>query len=502
MAKKIGKAAAADTYVPKPMEDLTKWDSSKVPTVNLIEVVENGYKVYGKYVVESRAVPLAIDGLLPVTRRVLYSMYQLGLDDGVKKVKAQKVVGDTMGNYHPHGDSSIYGAMQTSAGMKFMTGPRTGEWMTRGVNEPLIHGLGNWGDHTDGAAAPRYTECRLSTYASSVLLDSEYMACVPMTRNYDDTNTEPRLLPAKLPNLMVNGTDGIAVGIKTQFPGFEVDSVIACSLLALQGEITPKQCYENLVARFPWGGGNLDDESWKALLQGGGNAGTLYAYPEMEYDGKVLIIKSLLPKLSVVAIRNKCHKNNPMTEVVLDQIDKHGIRLVVKPKTMLQSERDLWAEDLQYKLYSTIAARVNILDFDIDGVADNATLVQSNIPDIFRTWAAWRVDIEKQVITKRIEKADLTRHRDELLLLICKNRPILMKSLETTDPSKYLCKELTLVADDGDWLISQAVKRFSKLSADDLTAKIAESKKRVIQLNKDLANPVPLVEASMSSIRI
>lgn len=309
-------------------------------------------------------------------------MLGLGLDRGDKKVKAARVVGETMGLYHPHGDSSIYGAMQRMAGM--VDEKKAGQYIVTNSNYPLIDGLGNWGDHSDEAAAPRYTECRLSPLASTLLLDREYMSIIPQRPNYDDTRLEPVLLPAKLPFLMLNGASGVGVGAKTEFPGFEADGVIECALAALHGELNAKMCFQKLVAKFPYGGGGVDDESWKELLKSG-NAGTVYVYPNSEYDGKVLVVTSVIPgvKLSVDGIRNKLLRNSN-TKQVRDETNKAGIRIVAVPGSMTQGERDAWAEELQYALYGSMPARVNVLDFAADG-GKVAGFVQSNIPDIFCT---------------------------------------------------------------------------------------------------------------------
>src|SRR4051812_19969070 len=167
----------------------------------LVDEIESSYLDYSYSVIYSRALPDARDGLKPVHRRILYAMADAGLRPDRPYVKSARVVGDVMGRFHPHGDSAIYDAMVRLA-------------QPFAMRATLIDGHGNWGSPDDSAAASRYTECRL-TSAALLLTDGLDEETVDLEPTYDDNETQPSVLPAAFPNLLVNGTSGIAVGMAT-----------------------------------------------------------------------------------------------------------------------------------------------------------------------------------------------------------------------------------------------------------------------------------------------
>ena len=186
----------------------------KVHEVDLKKTMEESYIDYAMSVIASRALPDVRDGLKPVQRRVLFSMIELNNGPDKPHRKCARIVGDTMGKYHPHGDSSIYGALVNMAQ----------DWSTR---YPLVDGHGNFGSvDGDGAAAMRYTEARLSTISMEMLADINKNT-VDFAPNFDETEKEPTVLPARYPNLLVNGTSGIAVGMATNIPPHNLKEIIA-----------------------------------------------------------------------------------------------------------------------------------------------------------------------------------------------------------------------------------------------------------------------------------
>ena len=184
-----------------------------IQPVDLKTTMENSYIDYAMSVIASRALPDVRDGLKPVQRRILYAMIELNNGPDKPHRKCARIVGDTMGKYHPHGDSSIYGALVNMAQ----------EWSTR---YPLVDGHGNFGSvDGDGAAAMRYTEARLSKISMEMLSDIN-KDTVDFMPNFDETEKEPTVLPARFPNLLVNGTSGIAVGMATNIPPHNLTEVI------------------------------------------------------------------------------------------------------------------------------------------------------------------------------------------------------------------------------------------------------------------------------------
>ena len=185
----------------------------KIQEVDLKETMEESYQQYSMSVIASRALPDVRDGLKPVQRRILYSMIELNNTPDKPHRKCARIVGDTMGKYHPHGDSSIYGALVNMAQ----------DWATR---YPLVDGHGNFGSvDGDGAAAMRYTEARLSKISMEMIADLN-KDTVDFEPNFDETEKEPIVMPSRYPNLLVNGTSGIAVGMATNIPPHNLREVV------------------------------------------------------------------------------------------------------------------------------------------------------------------------------------------------------------------------------------------------------------------------------------
>ena len=186
----------------------------KIHEVDLKDTMEESYINYAMSVIASRALPDVRDGLKPVQRRILYSMSELNNTPDKPHRKCARIVGDTMGKYHPHGDSSIYGALVNMAQ----------DWATR---YPMVDGHGNFGSvDGDGAAAMRYTEARLSKISMEMLADIN-KDTVDFAPNFDETEKEPVVMPARYPNLLVNGTSGIAVGMATNIPPHNLREVVS-----------------------------------------------------------------------------------------------------------------------------------------------------------------------------------------------------------------------------------------------------------------------------------
>jgi topoisomerase-4 subunit A len=183
-----------------------------ISTESLDDVMSDRYAIYAKYVIQDRAIPDVRDGLKPVQRRIIYGMYQNGNTSDKPTKKCAKIVGDIMGRFHPHGDSSIYDALVR------LSQP----WK---MSEPLVQFQGNNGSiDDDPAAAYRYTEARLNQFAENLISDIDKNT-VDMTLNFDDTEFEPVVLPCRYPNLYVNGSEGIAVAIATEIPPHNLNAM-------------------------------------------------------------------------------------------------------------------------------------------------------------------------------------------------------------------------------------------------------------------------------------
>ncbi len=207
----------ADDQNPQlPLDGGTPPNPSHVP-INIEEEMRRSYLDYSMSVIIGRALPDARDGLKPVHRRVLYAMSEMGLEYNKKYTKCAKVVGQAMGVYHPHGDSAIYDTLVRMA-------------QPFSLRYPLIDGQGNFGSvDGDPPAAMRYTECRMTRIAGEMLADIE-METVDFVPNYDESTPEPTVLPTRIPNLIVNGSNGIAVGMATNIPPHNLTEVINATI--------------------------------------------------------------------------------------------------------------------------------------------------------------------------------------------------------------------------------------------------------------------------------
>ena len=210
--------------------------SEKLEKQSISQFSEKAYLDYSMYVILDRALPHIGDGLKPVQRRIIYAMSELGLSAAAKYKKSARTVGDVIGKFHPHGDSAAYEAMVLLS-QSFTT------------RYPLIDGQGNWGslDDPKSFAAMRYTECRLSPYAKS-LLEELGQGTVDWTSNFDGTLLEPSVLPARLPNLLLNGATGIAVGMATNIPPHNLNEVVKACIKILE---EPKVSLEDLYKIIP-----------------------------------------------------------------------------------------------------------------------------------------------------------------------------------------------------------------------------------------------------------
>ena len=304
----------------------------KIEEVDLKKKMEDSYIDYAMSVIAARALPDVRDGLKPVQRRVLYSMIELNNGPDKPHRKSARIVGDTMGKYHPHGDSSIYGALVNMAQ----------EWSTR---YPLVDGHGNFGSvDGDGAAAMRYTEARLSKISMELLADIN-KDTVDFVPNFDDTEKEPTVLPSRYPNLLVNGTSGIAVGMATNIPPHNLREVIAAVVKIIDNQVQENRNTEmneilELVKApdFPTGGIILGTRGAEEAYRTGRGKVRVRAVTNIEPmdNGKNRIIVTELPYMVnkanlilKIAELVKLKKIDGITDL-RDETNREGMRIVIE----------------------------------------------------------------------------------------------------------------------------------------------------------------------------
>jgi DNA gyrase subunit A len=331
--------------------------------------MERSFLEYSMSVIVSRALPDARDGLKPVHRRILYSMFDQGLRPDRPHTKCAKVVGEVMGTYHPHGDSAIYDALVRMV-------------QDFAMRHPLISGHGNFGDLNAGAAAMRYTECRLAPLALE-MLDSIDEETVDFEPNYDNSTLQPTVLPSRFPNLLVNGSQGIAVGMATKIPPHNLGEVVDAALHLLAN---PSATSDDLMAfvkgpDFPTGAQILGRQGILDAYRTGRGSVKMRAVAEIdEHRGATRIVVTEFPyEVSVESIEEKIEelvKNGDLDGVAEVQNDSAGrqARLVIRLK------RDANANVVLNKLYKNTSLQttfaVNMLAL-VDGVPRTLTLAQA-----------------------------------------------------------------------------------------------------------------------------
>ena len=319
----------------------------KIHEVDLKKTMETSYIDYAMSVIASRALPDVRDGLKPVQRRVLYSMIELNNGPDKPHRKSARIVGDTMGKYHPHGDSSIYGALVNMAQ----------PWSLR---HPLVDGHGNFGSvDGDGAAAMRYTEARLSKISMELLADIN-KDTVDFVPNFDETENEPTVLPSRFPNLLVNGTTGIAVGMATNIPPHNLREVVAAVVKIIDNRIEEDRetSIEEILPivkapDFPTGGIILGTRGSEEAYRTGRGKIRVRAVTDIETmpNGKSRIIVTELPYLvnkanliQKIAELVKLKKIDGITDL-RDESDREGMRIVIELR------RDANANVIMNQLY-------------------------------------------------------------------------------------------------------------------------------------------------------
>jgi len=375
---------------------------SDIRPVSILDEMKRSYLDYAMSVIVARALPDARDGLKPVHRRILYSMYEQGHTPDKKYVKSARVVGDVIGKYHPHGDQSIYDAMVRMA-------------QDFSMRVPLIDGQGNFGSvDGDPPAAYRYTEARLSKSALAVLGDIDEDT-VDFTPNYDNSETEPSVLPAKFPNLLVNGAGGIAVGMATNIPPHNLGEVIDACVALIDDPALGIDDLINIIPGpdFPTGGIILGRQGVRAAYHLG--RGSIMVRGKVTVDtrrkDRETIIITEIPfqvnKATMVERISELAREKKIEGIseIRDESSREGLRVVIELK------RDAMADVILNQLYRFTPLQSN---FPANMLAlDSGRPQTMNLKDLLTLFIAFR----EQVITRRT-KFLLNKARDRAHILV------------------------------------------------------------------------------------
>src|SRR6201997_1078615 len=376
--------------------------SSDIRPVSILDEMKRSYLDYAMSVIVARALPDARDGLKPVHRRILYSMYESGYTPDKKHKKSAGIVGDVMGNYHPHGDQAIYDALVRLA-------------QDFSMREPLVDGQGNFGSvDGDPPAAMRYTESRLTKIALH-LLDDIDQDTDDFQPNYDGSTKEPTVLPAKFPNLLVNGAGGIAVGMATNIPPHNLGEVIdACIALIDNPALTIDQLIEIIPGPdFPTGGVILGRQGIRAAYHLGRGSIVMrgkVAIETIRKEREAIVVTEIpyqINKAGMVERIGELIREKKIEGIadLRDESDRDGYRVVVELK------RDAMADVVLNQLYRFTPLQTT---FGANMVAlDSSRPQMMNLKDLLTLFVAFR----EQVVTRRT-KYLLNKARDRAHILV------------------------------------------------------------------------------------
>lgn len=447
------------------------------------EVMHNSMLPYSENVILDRALPRVEDGLKPVQRRILYAMHEMGLTPDKPYKKSARIVGDCLGKYHPHGDSSVYGAMVRMA-------------QPFSMRMKLVDGHGNFGSADgDPPAAMRYTEARMSPLALELLRDLD-KDTVTWSPNFDDSMEEPNMLPGRFPNLLVNGASGIAVGLATNIPphnmGEAIDAVVA---VIDNPKITTKELLGIIHGPdFPTGGFIIPVDSMESIYETGKGKLKIRARLHIEDDGgKKNIVVTEMPyqvsKAEVLKSIAKLRDENKellggINEIV-DESDKTGMRAVIK----LKREADA------AKIVSFLFKKTNLeLGYSVNMVAiAGGKPEQMGLKAILTYYVAYQRDV---IVRRTAFDLKAAKQRAEIvrgLLIAIRNIDEvikIIKSSESTPKAKLALRErFDLTDDQAQAIVDMRLKALTHLEVGKLEEELAELEKRIAYLSAILASP-------------
>ncbi len=455
-------------------------DTSGVTVVEIQEEMESSFLDYAMSVIVSRALPDARDGLKPVHRRILWSMYDQGFRPDRGHVKCARVVGDVMARFHPHGDAAIYDALARMA-------------QPFSLQHPLIDFHGNYGSPEDPPAAARYTECRLDALAMAMLADIGEDT-VDFVDNYSGDFTEPAVLPARLPNLLVNGSQGIAVGMATNIPPHNLAEVIGAVVLLLED---PDAGTEELMARvhgpdFPTGGQILGRTGFESAYRTGRGSVKMRADVSLdEIAGRNALVVSALPyQVSAGAVARKIADlvNARELEGIADVNDESSgdeTRFVIKLKRDANPEvvlNNLWKHT---PLQSSFAMNMVAL---VDGVPRTLTL-----RDALAAYVAHQVEVVTRRSEFRLAAARARLHILEGLLRALEAIDEIIATIRASDDTaaaraSLMAEPFEFSEAQANHILEMALSRLTRLGRTQLEAEAAEKRNLIAELEALLAD--------------
>ena len=478
-----------------PKKDEEKFDIGKVSNVEIIDEMQESYLDYAMSVIVSRALPDVRDGLKPVQRRILYAMHELGLKPTGKFLKSARVVGDVLGKYHPHGDSSVYGALARMAqdfSMRYM----------------LINGQGNFGSiDGDSPAAMRYTEAKFQKISEDILVDIDKNT-VDFVDNYDGSRKEPKILPTKVPQLLLNGQMGIAVGMATNIPPHNLREVVDATVYLIDNKnATVDDLLEFIKGPdFPTGGivYNKKDIS-RAYNTGNGGMITRGKADIVELkSGKHQIVITEIPyqvnKAAMIEKIAELVKTKKIEGIkdIRDESDKEGLRVVIDLKN------DAYPQKILNKLYKLTDLQktyhLNMVAL-VDGVQPHVLSLKSVLEHF--------IEHRRIIVTRRAEY-DLKKAKDRAHILeglkkaldhIDKIIATIKKSKNKDDAHKALMKDFKLSDLQATAILEMKLQTLSGLERKKIEDELKEKLKLIAELESLLASQKKILKVVKDELK-
>jgi topoisomerase-4 subunit A len=455
-----------------------KLDFEGVERQPLRNFTERAYLEYSMYVILDRALPHVGDGLKPVQRRIIYAMSELGLAATAKHKKSARTVGDVIGKFHPHGDSACYEAMVLMA-------------QPFSYRYPIVDGQGNFGSPDDpkSFAAMRYTESKLTRYAE-VLLSELGQGTVDWQPNFDGSLEEPALLPARLPNLLLNGATGIAVGMATDIPPHNLREVAAaCVRLLDEPKATVAQLCEHIQGPdFPTGAEIITPRSELLALYESGN-GTFRARARFEVEDGEIVVTELPYQVSGAKVLEQIAtqmraKKLPMIEDLRDESDhEHPTRLVITPR----SNRVDTDQVMAHLFATTDLERTYRVNLNV--IARDGRPRVMGLRLLLEEWLSFRIDTVTRRLQFRLEKVSARLHILDGLLVAYLNLDEVIRIVRTEDePKAVLMARFQLSEAQAEAILETKLRHLARLEEMKIRGEQGELAKERDQLEKLLGS--------------
>ena len=457
MAKKTSGKSASSKKTPAKRGKARALDArprvANIERLPLATFTEKAYLDYSMYVVLDRALPNIADGLKPVQRRIIYAMSELGLSAAAKYKKSARTVGDVLGKFHPHGDSACYEAMVLMA-------------QPFSYRYPLVDGQGNWGSPDDpkSFAAMRYTESRLTPFAQ-VLLSELEQGTVAWVPNFDGTLEEPKIMPARLPHVLLNGTTGIAVGMATDIPPHNVREVAsACVRLLEKPDSTTGELMKHIQGPdYPTEAEIVTSRAEIRALYNTG-LGSIRARARWQRENGEIVITALPHQVSPAKVlmqidQQRQQKKLPMVEDLRDESDhENPIRLVIVPR----SGRIDPAEIMDHLFATTDLERSYRVNLNMIGLDGRPRVY--NLKDLLGEWLKFRIETVRRRLQHRFDKVNARLHILDGLLAAYLNLDEVIRIIRREDePKPVLMKRFKLTEIQAEAILETKLRHLARL---------------------------------------